>query len=141
MKSIPVKPDAIFLSKIMVNLTILVPIVIISATFFGIYLHLPAVDMILLYLLPLAYSVFAAISGLIINLMFPKFDFDNEIRVIKQSLSVFLTMMIGFAIVIVPFSLLDGKILLITCFMIIVDIMLAMILHFYGERKFIRLWK
>ena len=42
MKSIPVSPFKIFMSKVMVNLTILVPTVIISSTFFGIYLSVPS---------------------------------------------------------------------------------------------------
>lgn len=138
MKSIPVKTDTIFLSKILVNLTILVPTVIIASTFFSIYFNLSVLDKILLYLLPLAYSIFAAMMGLILNLMFPKFDYDNEIRVIKQSLPVFLSIMIGFAVVILPFSLLVNKIL-ITCIIILVDIILVSVLHFYGRRKFIRL--
>jgi ABC-2 type transport system permease protein len=139
MKSIPVKVDTIFLSKIMVNLTLLIPVVLVGATFFGIYLHLSLFDMILLYLLPLAYSLFAAVMGLILNLMFPKFDFDNEIRVIKQSLPVFLIIMIGFVAIILPFTIFGNKILLITIVMVIIDIALFIILHFYGGRKFVRL--
>ena len=139
MKSIPVKSSTIFLSKILVTLTILVPTILISATFFGIYFKLPLLDRILLYILPITYAVFTAVCGIILNLMFPKFDFDNEIRVIKQSLPVFLSMMIGFAVVILPFSLIGNEILLITCIMVLVDIILIIILHYYGERKMIKL--
>ena len=139
MKSIPVKPSTIFLSKIMVTLTVLLPTIIVSGTFFGIYFHLSLLDRVLLYILPLTYAIFTGVCGLILNLMFPKFDYDNEIRVIKQSLPVFLSMMIGFAIVILPFTLIGNKILLITGIMILVDILLIIILHYYGERKFIKL--
>ena len=139
MKSIPVKPSTIFLSKILVNLTILVPTVIIGGTFFGLYLHLPVDKMILLYIIPLAYSIFAAVGGLLLNLMFPKFDYDNEIRVIKQSLPVFLVMLIGMIVVFVPFSLLEANLYLITLVVVILDIVLIGVLHYYGERKFIKL--
>ena len=138
-KSIPVKPSTIFLSKIMVTLTILVPTIIISATFFGIYFNFSLLDRILLYILPLTYAVFTAVCGLIFNLMFPKFDFDNEIRVIKQSLPVFLLMMTGIIVVVLPFTIIGNKLLLITCIMILVDTLLFIILHYYGERKFIKL--
>ena len=136
MKSIPVKPKTIFLSKILVNLTILIPTIIIGATFFGIYTHLSLGNFVLLYILPLAYAICASVTGLLFNLMFPKFDYDNEIRVIKQSLAVFLTMMVGLVVVILPWSLLGNKILLITLIMIIFDILIICILHFYGKRKF-----
>lgn len=139
MKTIPVSTDVIFLSKILVNLTILVPTVLVGATFFGIYLHLSVENMILLYLLPLAYSVFISVGGLLLNLLFPKFDFDNEIRVIKQSLPVFLAMLIGIIVVIVPFVLLNLQVGFITMLIIVIDIMLVITLHVYGREKFKRL--
>lgn len=136
MKSIPVKPSIIFLSKIMVNLTILVPTVILAATFFGIYLNLPFMSRILLYIVPLTYSIFISIMGLILNLIFPKFDFANEMNVIKQSLPVFLTTLIGMIMVIAVFTLLNKNNLLVAITMIVIDIVLVIILKSYGERKF-----
>lgn len=139
MKSIPVKPSTIFLSKIMVNLTVLIPTVIISSTFFGIYFNLSIDKMILLYIIPLAYSVFISVMGLLLNLLFPKFDFDNEMKIIKQSMPVFLTMIIGIIMVILPFTLCGENILLIAILMVIIDIVLVITLKSYGERKFIKL--
>ena len=52
----------------------------------------------ILVVLPLVYAVFIAEIGLLINLKFPKFNWTNEAVVIKQSMSAFLTMMIGLAI-------------------------------------------
>ena len=142
MKMLPVSQDKILLSKILVNLTILIPTVIVGGTFFGIYLHLPFTLFILIYLLPLAYSIFTSLNGLLLNLMFPKFDFDNEIRVIKQSLPVFMTMLIGIIIVIVPFKLLSintNSIIFITSVIFLIDVVLSIVLHFYGTRKMVRL--
>lgn len=139
MKSIPVKTDTIFLSKIMVNLTILIPTIIVGATFFGIYLHLSMIDFIFLYLVPLLYGVFIACMGLLLNLLFPKFDFDNEIKVIKQSLPVFLTMLIGVIMVLVPFTMFNLNVMLVASMMLVIDIVLVIIIHYYGERKFIKL--
>ena len=139
MKSIPVNSDIIFLSKILVNLTISIPVIIINGVFFGFYLKLPLVDLILLFILPFAYSLFTAVSGLILNLLFPKFDFDNEIRVIKQSLPVFLSMVIGILMVVVPFMLLNNNIILITSIIIIVDIVLISVLHYNGKEIFRKL--
>ena len=142
MKMIPVSSDKIFLSKIMVNLTILVPTVIIGGLFFGIYLHLDIVLFIFIFLMPLAYSLFTSIMGLLLNLIFPKFYFDNEIRVIKQSLPVFLSILIGIIMVVVPFKIMNitiSSIIAITSMIFLIDIILVIILHFYGERKMIKL--
>ena len=139
MKSLPVSPDTIYLSKILVNMTILIPTIIIGGTLFGIYLHLGVTEFIFIYLLPLAFAIFASCIGLLYNLLFPKFDFDNEIRVIKQSLPVFLTMLTGIIISVGLFSLFDKQLFLITSIMALIDIVLIIILHYYGERRFIGL--
>ena len=52
----------------------------------------------ILVVLPLVYAALMAEIGLLINLKFPKFNWTNEAVVIKQSMSAFLTMMIGLAI-------------------------------------------
>ena len=142
MKMLPVNSDKIYLSKIMVNLTLLIPTTIIASTFFGIYLHLSFIEFIFLYLIMLAYSIFASINGLLLNLLFPKFDYENEARVVKQSMAVFLTILIGLIIALLPFKLLViniNSIILITTMVFLLDIVLAIILHFYGERKFSKL--
>ena len=135
MKSIPVSTDKIFLSKILVNLTILVPTVIIAGTFFGFYLHLPLLEFIFIYLIPLGYSIFISVIGILLNLLFPKFDFDNEIKVVKQSMPVFLTMVIGMLTVVLPFNLLNGNGILIAITIYLIDIILIIVLHYYGSRK------
>ena len=141
-KMLPINADRIFLSKIMVNLTILIPTTIIGGTFFGIYLDLSFIEFVFLYLIMFAYSLFASINGLLLNLMFPKFDFENEVRVIKQSLAVFLTILVGIIVIAIPFKLLEiniNTIILITSMMYLVDIVLAIVLHYYGDRKLKRL--
>ena len=137
-KMLPVNSSKIFISKIMVNLTILIPTIIIGGTFFGIYLRLSFMEFIFLYLIMFAYSLFASVNGLLLNLLFPKFDFENEIRVIKQSLAVFLTILLGIIIIAIPFKLLEiniNSIILITIMMFLIDVILVIILHYYGDRK------
>ena len=53
----------------------------------------------------IGYALLMSQLGLLFNLFDPKFDFTNEIQVIKQSLPVFLTMIIGIIAVVVPLTL------------------------------------
>ena len=108
-KMLPVSTSKIFASKIMVNLTVLLPTAIIVCTFFGIYLKLSLVNFIFTYLISFAYSIFTSVLGLLLNLLFPKFDYDNEVRVIKQSLAVFLSILIGIISVLLPFKVFKGN--------------------------------
>ena len=142
LKTLPVSVDLIFLSKIMVNLTILVPTIIVGSTFFGIYLHFSLVEFIFLYLTPLVFAIFTSCFGLLANVMFPVFDYENEVKVIKQSMAVFLTIIIGMTVAIVPFVITEVNIdliILITSVMFLIDVLIIMVLHFYGERKLRRL--
>lgn len=142
MKMIPQSVDNILLSKILVNLTFLVPAVLIFGTFFGIYLHFTLGEFILCYLMPLAYSIFIAMLGLLFNLMFPRFDYDNEIKVIKQSLATTLTIFAGLFSVLIPFTMFKINFdycILVTAIVFFVDIILTIALHYYGQKKFIHL--
>ena len=138
LKMLPVSLDKIFISKIMVNLTILIPTIIIGGTFFGIILHLSFIEFLFIYLTPLAYGIFASVNGLLLNITFPRFDYESEVRVIKQSMAVFLTILVGVIMVFVPFNLLDiniNSIMLITSVMFMIDIFIIIILHHYGTMK------
>ena len=136
MKMLPVNSDKIIMSKVFVNLTFVVPTILIAGTFFGIYLHFSLQDFLLVYFTPLMYIIFISCLGLIFNLLFPKFDYDNEIKVIKQSIPAFLTVFIGILSVIMPFMVGDintSFITLITFILLIINVGLIIILHYYGD--------
>jgi ABC-2 type transport system permease protein len=104
-KSLPVDTKKIFYSKIMVNLTILVPAILINSTIFCIYLKTNLIMTLYMFITPLIYSLFISIIGLIINLHFPIFNWKNEIKVIKQSMSSFIAIFVGMGIAIIPFTI------------------------------------
>ena len=58
---------------------------------------------------------------------------------IKQSLPVFLSIVIGIIMVVVPFNLFKDNIILITSLITIFNIILVFILQLYGDRKLKRL--
>ena len=63
-----------------------------------------------LVLISLAYSLFTALQGLVVNFHYPKFIWDNEMIVIKQSFSPILSGGISILVLVFPicFSLLFG---------------------------------
>lgn len=104
-KSIPAKVKEIFYSKILVNLTILIPTIIINSIVLSIYFKTGFITTIFMFVTPFIYSLFISILGIVINLWFPNFTWKNEIKVIKQSMSTFLAIMIGMALAIIPFTI------------------------------------
>lgn len=143
-KSIPVNVKEIFYSKIMVNLTVLIPAVLINSAVFSIYLKTNFVMTLFMFVTPIIYSLFVSILGIVINVMFPNFTWENEIKVIKQSLASFLAIMIGMAIAIVPLSIsysFSGElyVLLITSIMILITLALYIYMNKYSVKAFNKL--
>lgn len=104
-KSIPVNVKDIFLSKIMVNMTILIPTILINSTVLCIYLKTNLIMTLFMFITPFIYSVFISILGIVINLHFPNFTWKTEVKVIKQSMASFLALFVGMAIAIIPFTI------------------------------------
>ena len=144
MKMLPVDSKYIFLSKIMVNLTIQLPIILLSLVIFSISLSLNFINIFFLMLIPVLDSLFIAMFGLIVNLNYYDLNFTNEIKPIKQSFSAFITVMVGILINIVPLLInisVSKEIffLIISIVMIIINIICYMYLHFKGPEKFLKI--
>lgn len=97
-QSLPVRPITWLLSKALAHFLISLPFILVSGILLGVLLKLHAVDFALTLLLPLAASAFAALLGLVLNLRFPKLNWRNEAEPIKQSMSPFLAMSLGFMV-------------------------------------------
>lgn len=143
LKTLPVNPITIFMSKVLVNLTILIPSIVISATILCISLKLSLVTYLLSLLIPFVYAIFISFMGLIYNLLFPNFNWTNEIRVIKQSLASLLTIITGLIMTITPLIINEKIKLSNNTFMISLIVLMSIIclveyyyLKTYGTKRF-----
>ena len=143
LKSIPVSVRDIFSSKIAVNLMIVMIPSCLSMIFFGIAFHFPPMYFISGIVLLAVCSLFISMNGLLLNLRFPKLDYDREAQAIKQSLSSFLSMM-------VPLFLMVGVITVtyltnmqyfygVIIFYAVLDAILYFALATYGKERFRKL--
>lgn len=105
LKSSPIKSKRIFDSKIAVNLTILLPAVILSGVVLAIRLKLGFVGIIMLFITPIVYSFYIAIVGIFANIKFPNFDWTSETVVIKQSGATLVSMVFQMLSIMIPFGL------------------------------------
>jgi ABC-2 type transport system permease protein len=105
LKSSPITPKQVFSAKIFINMMITVPFIIIN-TILAQFLFEPTfIDTIFLIIVPTLFSLMMSYVGLYANILLPRFNYDSEVKAIKQSMSVLVTMTIGFislAVVIVP---------------------------------------
>jgi ABC-2 type transport system permease protein len=102
MKSIPVEPFTLLMSKLAVNLTIQLPAVLLCGLALAYALKPSPFELLQLFLMPAFYSLFIAAAGLMINLKAPNFSWTSETVVIKQSMAVFLALAVGMAGIGVP---------------------------------------
>ncbi len=97
----PIKPMTIFISKILANLVITGVIAIAS---YPLIISFIQVEYLWFYLIvPFIGSIISSTFGLILNLMFPKMQWDNEAVVVKQSLSAMLSLFLPPIILLVPY--------------------------------------
>ena len=138
MKMLPVKKEIILGSKVLVNLTFLIPVIILSTIFFGITLDLDFNEVIFVFLMPLMYSLFTSFLGLILNLAFPRFDSDNDIKLLAQSMPAFLNVFLGLLISIFPLTFVNidmNYVIMNTKVVALINLFLIIILHFYSKRR------
>lgn len=102
LKSCPVNEKHILLAKALLQLSITTPAILISSVLLLIALKLTLVQFILLLFVPFMYSVLTAFGGLLINLIFPKFDWENDTQVVKQSIASLITMFGSMVLAVVP---------------------------------------
>ncbi|MDO4601462.1 MAG: hypothetical protein Q4B37_04255 [Eubacteriales bacterium] len=102
MCSLPVKSIEIFRAKITLNLLFAVPSILLCS--FCVWIKFPgtAADNILLFVLPIAFSVFTAVFGMVVNVNIPRYDWTQEIQAVKNSASVLICVFTGMFAALTP---------------------------------------
>ncbi|MCL2884135.1 MAG: hypothetical protein FWF49_01440 [Oscillospiraceae bacterium] len=91
-KTMPVTAGRWLLAKLLVHLTVMLPVTVVSAVLLAVGLHFTLWQGIALVLLPALLVLLGGLLGLIFNLRYYRFDFFSDMQVVKNSSSVLLTM-------------------------------------------------
>lgn len=106
LRSLPIKFTTLAFAKILFSILIYLPFYVVSNILFFSILQPTDVWLIAISLvLQLVGIVMSSTLGLLINLKFPKVNWINMTQAIKQSMSVFIVVIIDFAIALVPLLL------------------------------------
>jgi len=105
LKAHPVSTDDVFWSKYMLNILLLVPASVLASILIGVRVQMSPVQIAGFAAVLALLGVLVSLIGLIVNLLFPRFDWDSETAVVKQSMSVLMAMVAGFAAACIPFIL------------------------------------
>ena len=110
LKSFPVKTEEILKSKLYASLIITIPLVIIGDFLIFIRLQFGILEFLLILLETVIFSILSGLIGLIINLRYPKLDFENSAEIVKQSVSSFVSVAIGLLGVFISFFIISSLI-------------------------------
>lgn len=86
LKSFPVSIKELLTAKYLFHLSLTVPMICLATIILGITYHMNSYEYFLCFILPLSFSAFAGALGLFINLLFPNYEWENIIYIVKQSI-------------------------------------------------------
>jgi ABC-2 type transport system permease protein len=96
LKSLPINPKKILLSKVYAASVITMPAFILGDIILCIRFNVGIIETLLILILTIVVPLIPHFIGLIFNLKYPKLDWDNPAEVVKQSTSSFISVMCGF---------------------------------------------
>ncbi len=145
LRSTPANTNTILLSKSLINMIIFFPVEILTSIVVCLSLKAGVLEWIMILTLPNLLCVILSFGGTYINLLLPKLNWETEAQVVKQSLSLIVTMFLGLFLVIIPVILNLCNLSLAITFYITLSIygvlaVLAIVLLFTnGKKKFNKL--
>ncbi len=95
LKEAPLRAECIFKAKIALQLLVVWPAIIIAGIFSALGFQLTVFEALLLCVTCFTYSLMNALCGLMINLLLPKMDCENDTVIVKQSASVMVSTLGG----------------------------------------------
>lgn len=98
LKTAPVPFIKIANAKILTCLTFYMPVAVVTGVLVPIAFGVDIITGVLFFLISVFASLLSANAGLLINLLFPMFNWENEQKPVKQGVSVLVTMLFGFLI-------------------------------------------
>ncbi len=103
LKSTPIDPMKIFFAKALMAPIVSLPGVIFTVIASAVTLDLTVADVLFIFFIPIIACVFSGFLGICVNLKIPRFDWSTEITIIKQSLSVVITLFLAMFFTSIPF--------------------------------------
>ena len=102
LKTMPIDTRTVLFAKTLLNLVLVIPILLVCSILLFFFIEMTVVQLLLVIAMPLLVNIIISFGGLFINLLYPKLEWESEAAVVKQSMAVVLTMLIGFAVAFLP---------------------------------------
>ena len=87
LKSLPVSPFKIILSKVLTAVTMMIPAILIGDIIMFIRFEFSIFEILVILAMSIIMPIIAEIFGIIVNLKYPKMNAENDTEIVKQSMS------------------------------------------------------
>ena len=143
LKSLPIKTKTILMGKVLSALTITTPIILVGDIILFIRFKISIIECLLLLILSILIPLVSHFIGIIINLKYPKLDWESPADVVKQSTSSFIAVMLGMLLAVISFIIVTnivGKVssLIILLVATLAYIILDVVLYLYMTTKSVK---
>ncbi len=95
LKSLPVKPFTIIISKVLTAVLIMIPFILIGDLIIFIRFNFNIIEVLMILIASIVLPIVAETIGIIINLKYPKMDAETDTEVVKQSMSTMIAVLLG----------------------------------------------
>lgn len=95
LKSLPIKPFSIILSKVFTAVIIMIPIILVGDLIVLIKFKFNILETIIVLISSIVLPLLSETIGIVVNLKYPKMDAENDTEVVKQSSSSTVAVFIG----------------------------------------------
>ena len=106
LKSMPIKPTRIIFAKVLTAIIIMLPFILIGNIILFIRFKFNIIEIVMLLLLSIIIPLVAEIFGILVNLKYPKLEFENDTEVVKQSMSSTIAVFVGMLLLGITIALL-----------------------------------
>ena len=103
-KGLPLKSKTILMSKVYACLVLTTPIFFIGNIILFIRFKISIIESLLLLVISVLAPMISHFIGILVNLKYPKLDFENTTEVVKQSTSSFISVLIGMILLVLSIT-------------------------------------
>lgn len=103
LKAYPIEATKFFQAKILFELLLTIPVIVVTNSIAIVVLRLNMIESIMGYAFPIAFAIFSSLVGCLLNIYFPKYDWDNVAYIVKQSAAAILGVFVKMGIVFISF--------------------------------------
>ena len=107
LKSLPIKPAKIIVSKVLAAVIIMIPFLLLGNIMFFIKFRFDLISIVINLIASFVFPFISEMIGILLNLKYPKMDAENDTEVVKQSMSSGIAVILGIILVIITTSILS----------------------------------